>query len=163
MTKFQRKKLLIDPTSQLALVQSVALNWVCFLAIVVLSAVCIEIIVQYPDQSLGSLTQGVVGRHAQTLALMLLACPFFIYRSVKFSHRFAGPIWRLRREMKNLGAGNHVEPIRFRRRDFWQELADDFNRVLMRIVRAERGLEEAAEFPPNVNSSVAMDHDLAAP
>lgn len=138
MSSHKRKRILIDPTTQLALAGSFALNWCCFLGLMILLAMCMEIIVQYPDQTFVSIAQGVYYRHAQTLILMLLICPYFIYRSVKFSHRFAGPIWRLRRELRRLREGDRVTAIRFRKNDFWQDLADDVNWVLERLQHAEQ-------------------------
>jgi nitrogen fixation/metabolism regulation signal transduction histidine kinase len=145
MSKNKRKQILIDPTAQLALARNMFTNWLCFLAVVILLAVCVEIVVQYPDQSLQSLTQGAWHRHAQTITLMLLICPFFIYRSIKLSHRFAGPIWRLRREMRRLNEGNTIEPLHFRKNDFWKDLAEDFNGMLQRLERAEQRQVGTAE------------------
>ena len=45
------------------------------------------------------------------------------------SNRFAGPLYRLRRSMRALAAGEHVQPVVFRDGDFWHEIADEFNAV----------------------------------
>jgi hypothetical protein len=161
MSNYKRKKLLIDPATQLALARSVASNWLCFLALVILLAVCMETIVQYPNQSLASLAQGVCHRHAQTFILILLTCPLFIFRSIKFSHRFAGPIWRLRHELRRLKEGSSIQPIHFRKGDFWTDLAEDFNAVLRRLERAEQNPDLIAGLSEgNATRPASEEHEL---
>jgi len=59
--------------------------------------------------------------------------PLAVFDMVRLSHRFAGPMVRYRRAMHDLGRGEHVEPLRFRDGDYWQDLATDFNAVLARL------------------------------
>ncbi len=57
---------------------------------------------------------------------------------------------RLRRSLRALGRGEHVEPLEFRGADFWQEFAEDFNSVLRRVQTAPRppvAVEEPEEEP----------------
>jgi hypothetical protein len=54
--------------------------------------------------------------------------PVYVWDLVKLSHRFAGPMLRLRRILKDLAAGRRASHLRFRPNDFWQETAIDFNR-----------------------------------
>jgi hypothetical protein len=65
-----------------------------------------------------------------------------VYDMLRLSHRFAGPMLRFRRAMRDLGRGEQVEPLRFRDGDFWQEMAAEFNAVLQRV---ERQRDEGAE------------------
>ncbi len=58
--------------------------------------------------------------------------PLFIYDSVKYSHRFVGPILRLHTQMRQVGVVP-VKPICLRSDDFWQEVATEFNSMLHRI------------------------------
>src|SRR6056297_1865264 len=61
-------------------------------------------------------------------ALILLA-PLFAYDLLKLSNRFAGPIFRLRRELTRLEKDESVSPILFREDDFWSDLQRPFNAV----------------------------------
>lgn len=70
-------------------------------------------------------------------ALMGLV-PFFCLDLIMWSHRFAGPMIRIRRSMHDLAAGKAVAPIRLRSRDYWKHLADDFNLLVERIENAEK-------------------------
>jgi nitrate/nitrite-specific signal transduction histidine kinase len=65
--------------------------------------------------------------------------PIVLLDMVKYSHRFVGPMVRLRESMQRAAAGEPVDPIRFRDADYWQELADAFNAMQARIERLEQG------------------------
>ena len=60
--------------------------------------------------------------------LMLLA-PVIAYDMLKVTNRFAGPCFRLRREMTRLVNGESIEPLSFRDGDYWVEVADVFNEL----------------------------------
>ena len=59
--------------------------------------------------------------------------PLVVIDCVRLSNRFAGPLHRLRRDMRRLAAGEIVEPIHFRDDDLWREFADEFNAVARRM------------------------------
>lgn len=63
----------------------------------------------------------------------LLVLPLVIIDTVRLSNRFAGPLYRLRREFRRLAAGEKVHPVKFRDNDFWQDFANEFNAVAQRI------------------------------
>jgi hypothetical protein len=59
------------------------------------------------------------------------------------SHRVAGPIYRMRRHLEEAAAGRAPKPIRFRKDDYFQELADAYNEELITRGRIRRpGTEE---------------------
>jgi hypothetical protein len=58
-----------------------------------------------------------------------------IYDVVRMSNRFCGPLFRLRRSIRALSRGEHVDPISFREGDFWPEIAQEFNTLLVRAQR----------------------------
>jgi hypothetical protein len=70
----------------------------------------------------------------------LFLLPVLIIDAVRFSNRFAGPIFRLRRCLNSLARNELVQPIAFRQNDFWKGLDDEFN-VLLRRVQADQGHE----------------------
>ena len=63
-------------------------------------------------------------------ALML---PLIILDIVRVSHRFAGPMVRLRTALRDMAAGKPIEPVVFRYGDFWCEVAEEFNQATARI------------------------------
>lgn len=60
---------------------------------------------------------------------LVLLVPAFAYDLLRVSNRFAGPIFRLRREMRRLADGESKYTLSFREDDYWNELADVFNEL----------------------------------
>ena len=71
--------------------------------------------------------------HGPFLLVMLFLLPVFVMDTVKLSHRFAGPICSLRRAIREVAAGETPRRLKFRRKDFWKDLADDYNAMLARL------------------------------
>jgi methyl-accepting chemotaxis protein len=60
----------------------------------------------------------------------LVAAVFCVILMLLFSHRIAGPIFNLGRVLRGVAEGDLSGRIRFRKRDFLQEIADDGNKAL---------------------------------
>ena len=54
----------------------------------------------------------------------------FILDAVRFAHRIVGPIFRFRKMVQALAAGEEMEYMRLREGDHLQELKDEFNEML---------------------------------
>lgn len=54
----------------------------------------------------------------------------FLYDAVLFSHRIVGPLYRFRRIVKAITAGEEVALVRLRKRDYLVEMQNDFNAML---------------------------------
>jgi hypothetical protein len=78
----------------------------------------------------------------------LLVLPLVIVDCVRLSNRFAGPLYRLRRELRRLAAGETVRPIHFREGDFWLEFADEFNAVAKRMDELTKQVDELKQTTP---------------
>jgi methyl-accepting chemotaxis protein len=52
---------------------------------------------------------------------------------IMYSHRIAGPMYQLNNKMKRIAAGEELTPIRFRRKDQFQELAENFNAMIEKL------------------------------
>jgi hypothetical protein len=141
MSKHQRKRVYIDRDLQGGLVWMAARYWAISLAVVgmltvvgwVFVAPGIAELVESPERLRALLSCLVVALVASGAML-----PIVLLDMVKFSHRFAGPMVRLRESMRRSAAGEHVEPVRFRDGDYWQDLADAFNAMQARIDRLEQ-------------------------
>jgi hypothetical protein len=74
--------------------------------------------------------------HVQVSTVASLAIlPIILLDVLKLSHRWVGPVFRLRATLKSLTLGEPVPPIRFRERDFWQDLARDMNVITAELNR----------------------------
>ena len=80
--------------------------------------------------------------HGPFLVVMVFLLPVFVIDTIKISHRFAGPMMSLDRAMREIAEGKPPRKLSFRRDDYWQELADDYNAMLQRLAP---GVEEAEE------------------
>ncbi len=68
-----------------------------------------------------------------SLLASILMLPLIVWDLLRLSHRFVGPMIRLRNAMRDLADGKHVAPIKFRDGDFWSEFAEQFNQIAARI------------------------------
>lgn len=127
----RRHKLLIDPPVQLG----IALRLVGLWAGTALLAALLSVLLTFfsnPTSSfsahLGSSTHWIPNLLAFGATL-----PIALLLLLRFSHRFAGPVFRLRNELHALAAGHDPPPLAFRKGDYWTELADEFNAVAERL------------------------------
>ena len=56
---------------------------------------------------------------------------------ILLSHRIAGPVHRMRVHMQKVAEGGVIEELKLRKDDHFMDLADDYNKVLERLRRAE--------------------------
>ena len=59
--------------------------------------------------------------------------PVFVYDVIRLSHRFAGPIVSLKKNLRDMAKGEEVAPLRFRNNDFWKNLTEDMNSIAKRL------------------------------
>jgi len=62
----------------------------------------------------------------------------FLVLSIMFaglilSHRIAGPLYRLKKHMDAVSTGSITNDVKFRKKDYFPEVADGFNGVMKRI------------------------------
>ena len=133
-----RKKFFIDGPVQGSLVKRIILHWSTFFTLVALSIFAVEWFFGGIQLTLAEQLATIWTKYAFFFLMMLAILPTFIYDTIKLSHRFAGPIMRLKGSLNQMANGETVAPMHFREGDFWRELSDDFNRVAARLAEAER-------------------------
>ena len=126
-----RKRLFIDPKVQGALVLRVLLYWAVCLITVTLMLLCWSIL--RTPRIFYTHLDDMWFHYGPAFIASFILLPMVVLDIIRVSNRFAGPLVRLRRSMRALARGEHVEPIRFRDGDFWQEFADEFNAVAARV------------------------------
>lgn len=55
--------------------------------------------------------------------------------SLVLSHRTAGPLYRLNGHMNRIADGGDIGEVKFRKNDFFPELAETYNRQLKRFIK----------------------------
>lgn len=108
-----------------------------------------------PSLSIASHLRHLTVTHGSVALVSLCVLPLVLVDVVKLSNRFVGPLFRLRAAMRQSALREPVPPVTFRRRDYWQDLAEEFNAVIARI----SALEEHTATPA---ASAATGH-IAGP
>jgi hypothetical protein len=127
-----RKRLFVDAPVQGSLLRRVSCHWLAF-------AITLAVIlgaVQFFQNPLASWEEHLAmspRRHGVTFVVLFLLLPAFLWDTMRLSHRFAGPVLRLRRMMRELAGGEDPGELRFRDGDFWIELGDYFNDIRARV------------------------------
>lgn len=132
----QRRSLFIDRPVQVALLLRAMLYWAVCLMAQLLIVFFFAIVTSSQDDFSANGPQLWWHLQLSILAAAVLL-PVLLLDLLKLSHRWVGPIFRLRTSLHALSRGERVPPIRFRDGDFWQELAGDLN-----VVSAELGRQE---------------------
>ena len=86
-----------------------------------------------PFRPLSAHLQELWWTHGPFLLVAVFMLPAFVVDTIKLSHRFAGPIFSLRRAIREVAAGEPPRKLKFRQRDFWQDLAGDYNAMLVQL------------------------------
>ncbi len=124
--KALRKKLLVDPKVQGALIGRTILYWVACLITISLMILCWRIVTG-PVRMFYTHLDDMWFFYGPAVIASLLLLPLVIIDILRLSNRFTGPLVRLRRSMRALARGEHVESLEFRDDDFWHDLAAEFN------------------------------------
>jgi hypothetical protein len=132
----KRRKLFIDPDVQGAMVRRALIYWFACVLFITLPFVIGKTLIE-PGKFFFEDLHELWGRVGPVLICAGLALPLLIYDMVHLTNRFAGPMYRLRREMKNLAECQPARRLKFRDNDFWIEFATYFNQIAERVKRAE--------------------------
>ena len=132
MSRPLRRKQFIDANVQGALVRRIIFHWAVFLTVAFVVSFLLQVLSD-PFRPIGEHFQGLWYTHGPFLLVVVFLMPVFIVDTIKISHRFAGPIFNLRRSIRGVANGESPRPIKFRQGDFWHDLADDYNALLKRL------------------------------
>ena len=100
----KRKNLFVDPKVQSALAIRLAVHWFLFAGITAVISVKLRWFSD-PFQPLSNVFTAFINEQWPVLFTMALLLPMFIYDSLKLSNRFAGPITRFRRHIREIADG----------------------------------------------------------
>lgn len=66
----------------------------------------------------------------QVLINLFLALPILLYISMRISHRIAGPVYRIKKELAEIGQGRLDKQVKLRDRDELKDIATSINQML---------------------------------
>src|SRR5215212_4251898 len=139
-----RKKNFIDSAVQGALVRRIIFHWLVFMLVTSVVAFVLQVLAD-PFRGLTSHLQDLWWAQGPFLLVMVFVLPVFVMDAIKLSHRFAGPIFNLRRAIRKVADGEAPRKLKFRRDDFWHELAEDYNTMLSKLGALEDETNKTAD------------------
>jgi hypothetical protein len=131
---FVRRRLLVDPSFQLRLVFLLAGHLLLWTLVVFHVYFLFFAVWNLADATVhkGIFTlylEFLSGEKIILITLMLIA-PVVIYEMFKFSHRIAGPLYRCRKLMREMAAGNVVLEFKPRKHDLLEDFIREFNTLI---------------------------------
>lgn len=136
MSNKRRQTFHVDREVQGALARRLITQWTLFLIVAMVLSLALRWMSD-PFAPLGQTLRDAWWTYGPLLLTLGCLAPIFIYDAIKLSHRFIGPVHRLRQVTRSLAEGETPGPVEFRGADFWKDLADDFNRVVQRLSLSE--------------------------
>lgn len=138
-----RLRLIVDGPLQGALVCRIVLYW-CVTVAAMLVLAGLQVAWADPSTAFPVLLNRAAMAFGPALIAAVVLLPLVLLDAVRFSHRFAGPMTRLRNEAERLANGEKIAPIKFRDGDYWNDLAAEFNRMADQIAANRSNQREAA-------------------
>ena len=149
---FRRRKLFVDVKLQGALMAHTAMYWsYCLLSVGVIAVAWI-VLAKKPATS-AVLFDHLWQNFGPPFIGAFLLLPLVLLDCLRLSNRFAGPMVRVQRAMKQLANGEQPAKIALRDGDYWTEFVADLNRVIDQTTappanrETERVQERPAESP----------------
>lgn len=140
-SQIKRARKYVDCNVQGGLLTRMAIHWGVFFFSSAFAYIVVQAIVSPNGTSFLQRVQNSITEFSLLGLLMLTLMPAFLLDVVRFSNRFAGPVVRLRRFLRELGENGEVPPLKFRDDDFWMEIANEFNVCRERIYRQRMEIE----------------------
>jgi hypothetical protein len=141
----KRKQILVERKVQGALGARIACHWFAFMAISLLVTTFLNTFGNVEQPTLWDSLRLSVLNQVPSLAVLFALLPWFIHDALKLSNRFAGPMVRLRNSIRLLTEGSETPALRFRKGDFWGEVADDFNRLQRKLLLERQRIADLEE------------------
>jgi len=131
--KPRRRRRFIDSAVQGALVRRILRQWFVFLAMACITVPLWRILTgAEPLGPFSVLMARSWVASAPVFVILIAMLPLFVWDTVTFSHRFAGPMYRFHKTIRDLNSGEEFSRIKLRKGDFWTDFADDFNSLMER-------------------------------
>ncbi len=156
----RRKRYFVDSEVQPALMRQCAIHWGLFGLAAFILLFLTQWLVTPEKHSFAWHVTGLWTRYGMILMILLALMPVFVFDMLKLTNRFCGPLVQLRRAMRALARGEDVKPVRFRKGDYWTELADEFNAMLKQIQQQQSSPSHRLEdvLPPECGQDQADEN-----
>ena len=148
-----RKKKFVDRIVQGTMLRRIVAHWSVYLTVTFLLGMFVTVVID-PFGNDQPALQRCLKIQGPSLALALVLLPVFVLDTLRLTHRIAGPMLRVRRELARLSKEGTAHRIKFRPNDFWHEIGDEFNAMCDRV---EQELAPAVSVAPERTVAVARE------
>jgi len=135
-----RKRFFIHRGIQGALVVRLMVQWAMFVGMTCAVTLALQVMLDPLAPNEARLQQLRVSIGSFILVSLCLV-PVFVRDAIRFSHRFVGPILRLQSELRKVDVVGELRTFNLRDKDYWQDMAEDYNDFVGRLKEAERKAE----------------------
>jgi hypothetical protein len=139
MSDLRMPRLLIDRPVQTALLLRTGGHWLFHLVMIAVILALWESLAG-PPRSWGQLVADLVERYQPVVVVSIVLLPLVMIDVLRLSHRFAGPVLRIRQGLRDLAEGKRPAPIVLREHDFWPEMAAEFNAAAEQLEHTHEAL-----------------------
>jgi hypothetical protein len=130
--KYQRKKYFVDSAVQGAILRQAILFWLLGSLVFTLVVAVYRLLPAWISE--GGLSFEQFWFHLSPLVISSATLlPLVFFQAIRFSHRFVGPMVRIRQTIKQLAKGQAIRSVKLRRGDYWKDIASDLNDLSVTI------------------------------
>jgi hypothetical protein len=127
-----RRRVYIDPALQGTILARILTYWASMTLLTTI-ALCGGAILRNPWSHAPQICLSICYEHRILYLAMLFVLRLQIGDALRMSHRVAGPMYRVRRHLSQVLEGRDVDQLRFRRDDFWHDVAGKINALVARL------------------------------
>lgn len=142
----ERRQWYIDPSVQKDLMMRFVYYWASAMLFLTLPIAIVQSVVD-PAQSFVQHLLGAFATHWPILVSLSIMLPFAARDMLRLSNRFAGPIYRLRRELNRFVETEEIGEIEFRQGDNWRDIAEGINELVRYVHKLEQQRETSSSNP----------------
>jgi methyl-accepting chemotaxis protein len=145
---FLRARWMVDEKAQYTYLVYVILLGCLFTAFNIVTSVLWHIMIGSAELVGEIPTSRLVFTIAAIACLGIIVIVTAVFGANFVSNRLAGPVWRMNENMKKLLATGTIEKLRFREKDQFHELAENYNRLLVQYENLKSQIQTLRESPP---------------
>ena len=138
--KFVRKRLFVDEMQRQIIVRTI-FQWYFYMSAILL-VVCLGATWMNPNTLAIKHVFSAFVYFAPGVVASLILLPLFVYDMLVSTNRVAGPVFRFRKELRALMDGKPTPNLKFREGDSFQELADDYNELVVFVNQLQEELRQ---------------------
>lgn len=126
----RRRRLIVNPTLQSRIIRNI--SWPPALALAVTAVLLGLFCHRLSEEALVAQVElhNIVPIFLTVIGFLFLAVGYMVFNALKFSHRVAGPVYRINRTFEAVKEGDYTCRANLRQSDFLYEIADGLNDFL---------------------------------